>query len=196
MTRVYVGKKTDVSCNDAILHIPINLSADTWKDLLPENLGVFLVEELKRPCKSYPDGLFPGAHTTDNNPDKQMTLVRNFSNYIEFSKVLDDETIIIDGLRYLTSIHYERRHDGWSSLIPKKKKGKVVGWCSGGEIYYASDDDRVNSIFYDNVYINLVIKRPSFSKLREYLADGACLILQGYEDESFLKNLARILIEL
>lgn len=173
------------------LYIEIDFSNTKWSSLLPDKLLPFKIEELKRPCSAYPTGVFPGAEDSLN--DRQIFRVCNFTNYMEFSKIVSDELVPISGQQFLTTKFYDRRKKGWESEKPLKKNGEVQGYCINGDVYAASEKETVDKIFYGIVYKSFVQKIPEFILLQKYLQDGLCLILIG-EDNDFLGHLAEVLI--
>lgn len=170
----------------------IDFRQPEWSSLLPQNLSSFKMEELRRPCGAYPDGIFPGAERCrDNN---QIFKIQNFQNYVEFCKVVADEVVPLGGQLFLTSKFYDRRKEGWSSEVIKKKEGEVIAYCLNGDLYSVDDEARVNQIFYDVVYNSLVLKDPAFLKLRRSLLDGVCLELTG-ADLEFLERVKSVLLK-
>ena len=174
------------------LFTEIDFRQSEWSSLLMQNLSSFKMEELRRPCAAYPDGVFPGSTTYKEN--KQIAKVEKFPNYVEFCKIVADEVVSIGGQLYLTTKFYDRRKEGWSSTILKKKEGVAIGYCLNGDIYCVDDKRQVDKIFYGVVYKSLISKDPAFLKLKQSLSDGVCLTLIGEEDE-FLNILSSVLLE-
>lgn len=170
----------------------IDFRQPEWSSLLPQNLSNFKMEELRRPCEVYPDGIFPGAERYRDN--KQISKIRKFQNYVEFCKVVADEVVPLGGQLFLTSKFYDRRKEGWSSDVTKKKEGEVVAYCLNGDLYCAADKPQADQIFYGVVYESLVSKDPAFMKLRQSLLDGVCLELTGADDE-FLNRMKTVLLK-
>lgn len=184
-----------VSTNlQSALHSEIDFSDKEWSSLLPENLHVFRVEEIRRPCSAYTDGLFPQSKQHDET--KQITRVQKFYNYIEYSKILSDEVVPISGQLFLTTKFYDRRGEGWASAEIKKKvtnEKDIVGYCINGDVYCAKDKDNVYKVFYGIVYKSLVEKSEAFVKLVSILKDGVTLNLIG-GNEDFLKYFKDVLL--
>lgn len=176
---------------DSILNIPIDFSTKEWSNLLPENILPFKIEEIRRPCSAFPDGIFPGAEKYGN--DKQITRIHKFPNYIEFSKIISDELVPISGQLYLTTKYYDRRKEGWSSTEIKNKNGEVMGFCLNGDVYCAADKSEVDKVFYGVVYKSIVSKEETFIKLKKNLKEGITLELTGAPEE-FLIQLKHILL--
>lgn len=174
-----------------IFYININLTDKEWESLLPDKLPPFKIEELKRPCSSYPNGIFPGAE--DNQTNKQIFRVHKFSNYVEFSKIVADEVVAISDQNFLTTKFYNRRKKGWSSEKIIKKSGDIQGYCVNGDVYGVSNKDAVDKIFYGVVYYSLIYKMPEFINLQKYLRDGLCIILTG-ADNNFLGHFSEVLL--
>lgn len=170
----------------------IDFREPEWSSLLLKNLSSFKMEELRRPCAAYVDGIFPGATAYGEN--KQISKIQKFPNYIEFCKVVADEVVPISGQQYLTTRFYDRRKEGWGSDILKKKEGEIIGYCLNGNIYCAADKAQVDEIFYGVVYESLISKDPALLKLRQSLLDGICLSLTGADDD-FLNILSNILLK-
>lgn len=170
----------------------IDFTKSEWSTLCIDNLSPFKMEELRRPCSAYSDGIFPGASMYENN--KQISRIQKFSNYIEFSKIVSDEVVPISGQLYLTTKFYDRRKEGWSALENKKKEGEVMGYCINGDVYSIADKAQVYKVFYGIVYRSLVSKNPAFIKLQQMLKDGISLCLVG-ADEDFMLNLKNVLLD-
>ena len=170
----------------------IDFRQSEWSSLLPQNLSSFKMEELRRPCSVYPDGVFPGAERYRDN--KQISKIQKFPNYVEFCKVVADEVVPISGQLFLIPKFYERRKDGWSSELLKKKEGETVAYCLNGDLYCAADKVQADQIFYGVVYESLVSKDPALLKLRQSLLDGVCLELTG-ADEEFLRRVKTVLLK-
>lgn len=184
--------KISVSTNlRPILFIEVNLQEPEWSSLLFKNLSSFKMEELRRPCGCYENGIFPGS--TPYGENKQITRIQKFPNYVEFCKVVADEVIPINGQLYLTSKFYDQRKEGWGSSTLKKKEGEVIGYCLNGDIYCSADKHAVNRIFYHVVYKSLISRDPAYMKLQQCLRDGVCIQLSG-EDEEFLQILSNVLL--
>lgn len=174
-----------------ILFTEIDLSDKKWLPLCVDQLPPFKIEEQKRACSAYPNGIFPGAK--DNLNGKQTFRIHNFHNYVEFSKIVSNEIVPISGQYFLTTKFYDRRKEGWESDKYIKKKGKILGYCLNGDVYSVSCYETVEKIFYEIVYQSLVQKNPAFISLQQYLRDGICLILTG-ADGDFLGYLAEVLL--
>lgn len=186
MSKVLVTNNSDPK-----IYVDIDLSLPEWSQLLIKNIPSFKMEEARRPCTSYPDGIFPGSTAYGEN--KQITKIQKFSNYIEFSKVISDEVVSLAGQMYLTTKFFERREVGWKSLTELTKPGEVLGYCINGDIYSVSDKAIVDKTFYGIVYKYLMSTNSTYQKLRRQLADGVCLVLSG-ADEEFMKHLSEVLL--
>jgi hypothetical protein len=176
---------------NSVLTIPIDLSTKEWSMLLPDNIPPFKVEENRRHCSAFHDGIFPGAEKYGD--DKQITRIQKFPNYIEFSKILSDELVPVSGQLYLTTKYYDRRKEGWASAEIKKKEGEVMGYCLNGDVYCAADKSQVDKVFYGVVYKSLISKEEAFIKLKKNLKEGLTLELKGAPEE-FLFQLKDILL--
>lgn len=185
--------KVEVSKNPfSILKSDIDFSNTEWSCLLPENLNKkFQIEELLRPCKAYPDGLYPLGKKLN---DKQVTRINRFCNYIEYSRIISSEIVNVSGQLFLTTKFYDNRKEGWSSKEIKKKVGDTIGYCINGDIYCAEDKECVFKVFYNVVFKSIIQKNPKFNELLTMLKNGVTLTLIG-SDEEFLKNLKIILLE-
>ncbi len=172
--------------------IEVDLSSGSWKSLNYENFGPFRIEEQKRVCSAYPNGLFPLAKS--NSDSHQLMLIIKFSNYIEFTKILEDEVITIDGKKYLTTLYYERRGSGWSDVHTREKIGTPVGYCVNGFTYHPDDIDAVNKLIYGIVYYSLVAGVPEFQSLLKYLNENCALSLKG-APLPFLTELKKLLLD-
>ena len=171
------------------LYSEVNMEDPEWSALLPENLGSFKIEESLRVCTSFPDGLFPGAESTGN---KQITRVKRFPNYIEFSKIVSDEAVPLADQLYLTKKYYQRRQQGWGSDTIEKKEGEVLGYCIDGDIYSAEDSTATENVFYGTVYRSIICNNPTYLRLVQQIKDGICITLKGANKE-FLDHLANLL---
>lgn len=167
----------------------IDLQSNEWHALNVNSLPQFGIEELKRVCNAYPDGVFPGAES--NSDDTQLIYVNNFHNYVEYIKIIDDEVIRLDGQLYLTSLFFVNRKKGWSSIQPLNKEGEAVGYCMNGNIYHSGDVDRVDSE-HMFVYRTLIEKTDEYNRLHEYLKAGHTLVLTG-SHQKYLSYLSQIL---
>ena len=184
--------KVLVSTNsNPLLFMDIYINGNRWSSLYTKNLKPFKIEELKRPCKAYPNGIFPGAE--EISYEKQVSKINNFYNYIEFSKITEDEIMVVDGNQFLTTKYYDRRKHGWELSESSKNSGRVVGYCINGDVYNVIDQKTVEKIFYGVVYRSLVNTTNEFLTLQKYLQDGISLVLVG-EDELFLNYLAEVLL--
>lgn len=170
----------------------IDFRDSEWSSLLPQNLSSFKMEESRRPCTAYPEGIFPGAERYRDN--KQISKIQKFSNYVEYCKVVADEVVPLGGQLFLTPKFYERRQEGWSSDVLQKKEGEVVAYCLNGDLYCAADKEQADQIFYGVVYESLVSKDTALLKLRQAVLDGVCLELTGAEDE-VLQRIKTILLK-
>ena len=182
--------KVLVSANShPTLFCDIDFSSKEWSSLLPENISAFKMEEARRPCSAYPEGIFPGADKY--REDKQVSRIQKFPNYIEFSKIVSDELVPISGQAFLTTKFYDQRKEGWSSNEIKKKEGEIMGYCLNGDVYCAADKSDVDKIFY-SVYESLISKEEKYLKLKQMLKDGVCITLLG-ADEEFLNKFKNLL---
>jgi len=168
----------------------VNLEDLEWSQLLPESLGSFRIEEKLRLCKSFQNGLFPGAELTERGV--QTSRVKKFPNYIEFSKVVSDEVVPISGNLYLTTKFFERRKVGWSSDNLEKKDGEVMAYCIDGDVYSLEDNTPAEKIFYGTIYRSLIKDLISYQKLVQKVKDGICLKIRGASRE-LLDNLSLFL---
>jgi len=185
MSRVLVTTNPDPK-----VYVDIDLSGPEWESLLPHNIPSFKMEELRRPCTAYPDGVFPGSAPYGEN--KQITKIHKFTNYVEFSKVIADEVIPLSGQLYLTTKFYERREEGWKSIKDLQKSGEIIGYCINGDIHSAADRVIADRTFYGIVYESLVSTNPAYQKLKRQLRDGVCLTLIS-ENKEFVKHLSDVL---
>lgn len=185
--------KVEVTANSkSELYVNVNLTQPEWSSLLPENLTSFKMEELQRPCDVYPDGLFPGA--SKYGESKQISKIQKFPNYIEFSKIVADEVVPINDQLFLTNKFFERRANGWSSNKLIKKEGEVVGYCLNGDIFCATDIERVNHIFYHVVYKSLISQDPALAQLHQIFNNGVNITING-ADPKVLLSLSEILTQ-
>ena len=168
----------------------VDLNSTEWSALLPENLSPFKVSELRRPCSAYINGLFPGAEV--HGEKEQITRIKKFPNYIEYSKIVSDELIPISGQLFLTTKFYDRRKTGWSSETFLQKDGPIMGYCLNGDVYGVSDQENVYNYFYNVVYKDLVSNKPEFIRLSSMITDGICVEFSGGCPE-FRKYLKEIL---
>lgn len=176
------------------LYSDINFSDKEWSSLLPENLNSFKMEEIRRSCSAYTDGIFPGSSAY--NADKQVTKIQRFPNYIAYSIIVEDELVPISGQLFLTTKFYDRRAEGWGSSEIKKKatdEKSIMGYCINGDVYCAKDKDIVYKVFFLKVYKSLVEKTTPFTKLISMLKDGIALNLIC-KDEEFLKHFKEVLL--
>ena len=163
--------------------IKINLDDEKWNVLDPEFIAPFYIDELLRPCDVYPNGLYPGATIIkEKNTNsliqkyfnnitiiaKQRSKVYKFHNYVEFSKVDQNDIFLYDNNNYLTSVFFERRKEAWNSLINLYKNGKILAYCFNGILYHINDVESINKIIYGQVYSSLIINTLQFQEIKNY----------------------------
>jgi len=176
------------------LHSPdvprVDFSEERWRSLRREHIRPFKVEELIRKCRAYPDGIFPGCAKITS--DKQIFEVANFLNWIEFSQVMEEDIVLINGKKKLTTRYYDQRKLGWSSSEILKKSGKLIGYCVSGDIYHKDDKNKVFDILYRSGYLILIQSQPAFLELQKYIINKQNFVLTG-DDSEFLEKLASLL---
>ena len=98
-----------------------------------------------------------------------MSRVYCFSNYLEWSRVTEDdiEDPGDNGTLYLTTNFFDQRQKGWSELTPSIKKGTTVGYVFNGTAYSIEDREMVRNITYDTVYRSIIKGKQTFRKLQE-----------------------------
>lgn len=165
--------------------VTINLDDTKWRSFSPNFLPPFNAEESLRQCSSFKEGLFPGS-TLMENTNKQTTKIIRFPNYLEFSKIMEDETHEIGNDRYLTMLFFERRKEGWGNANIVKKKGNHIGYCFNGILYNKDEPDEVKRVVYHTIYFSIVSKRQEFIELIKILMAGDALEI-NCEDEYFLE---------
>lgn len=154
------------------LHVKVSLKDPIWQELHPNHLASFLIIELLRPCNIYPDGLFPGAEIS-KEPQRQSTRVYCFSNYLEWSRITqDDVRDCQDEGIYLTTHFFDQRKKGWSEITHTTKLGQTVGYCFNGIAYGTSDIDSVRLIVYKTVYKGIIKDKSAFKRLREIIQEA------------------------
>ena len=173
------------------LHIEVNFKDTEWAVLHSNNIAPFKLVESIRKCSAYPEGIFPGSTIIEN--DKQVTIVHKFLNLIEFSKVISDDILTIDGQAFLTTKFYDSRKIGLASNKHKIKYGEAIGYNINGDLYSHKDKNLVECIFYNIVYKPQIIDSTQFKQLQKYLMDGIGLFLTD-SDTNFLKHIASILV--
>lgn len=184
--------KIDVCTNEnPTTVLKVDLSSVEWSSLQLQNMTPFNLDETKRPCEAYPDGLFPGAVEVGANT--QRTVIHCYHNVVEFSKIVSDEVELVDGKLYLTTKYYDRRKVGWTSKTPKKKWGTVIGFCLNGDIYSPVTQEDLENIFYLKVIIPLIKEKYAYKILKDKLDSGTKLIITG-DDKRYLKVLSHALI--
>jgi hypothetical protein len=191
-----MGLVTATKDSKAKLSVRISLLDPEWQELHPEQLTPFQIQELIRPCSAYPDGLFPGASLDPDNKTRQVTRVYRFPNYLEWSRVTEDdvEDAAGDGKQYLTSHFFDQRKCGWSELSPTVKQGKTVGYCFNGTAYSIQDKESIRTIVYQTVYKSIVKDKRAFKRLQEIFNNCVTVELTGADDE-VLRVLAETLLE-
>jgi hypothetical protein len=173
--RVLIGLSLD--------RLEIDFKEQKWQSILPNNLGSFYVKELKRPCLAFPNGIFPGCN--DYSSTEQICEVKNFNNYINFSQVVEDELIEINGNKYLTTKFYRRRARGWKRRKEKIKNGNIRAINVNGSLFNVHDKEQVTIVMYKNIYLNMVSGHPSYLELKSYIENGKSLVLKGYNSHFF-----------
>lgn len=173
--------------------VEVDIENSEWKAIHYKNLPPFRLEEQKRFCAAYKDGIFPQAKQGKSS-DQQIMEISNFHNFLEFIKIIDDEVITLNGLMYLTTTYYDRRGEAWTSNKICDKNGKIVGYCINGFVYHVLDLPTVNRLIFGIVYYGLVNKIPQFSLLLSMLKENTQLVLKG-DNEEFLLALKNLLLE-
>lgn len=85
---------------------------------------------------AYPNGIFPGMKI-DNN--QQYCLIKNFRNYLNFSKIVAPEIRSSVGSLWLITLFFDNREKGFKSPVTLEKKGKLIGYYVYGKIYHADN---------------------------------------------------------
>ena len=196
-----MGKKT-VSLNQSLKNtsggvsgnlnqpITINFSQQPWVTIHPNSLPSFYLEENRIACMLFPNGILPGAK--ERNESTQLTRIARFHNYLEFSKIMDDEVEPIGDELYLTTKFYERRQAGWGLETNTKKEGNVIGYCANCFVYNTVDIEEANKIFYATSYYTLTYEKQEFVNLVKLVKGGATLILED-PDDIFINELSKLL---
>lgn len=96
---------------------------------------------------AYPNGVFPGMKI-DNL--QQYCLVKNFKNYLNFSKIVAPEIRSSAGSLWLITLYFDNREKGFKSPVALEKKGKIIGYYVYGKIYHGDN--------YLNAFSELVKK--------------------------------------
>lgn len=136
----------------------------------PYNLKNCKFREKLIPCELYNDGVLPGM-TKDGV--QQMTTVRLFRNFIEFSKVTEDEIGRKNNKNYLLSKFFDRRSVAISSKNYMKKEGDAIAYYLTGRVY--SKDMFSSNVFpalVNGVYDALFKVDPILFRLRKSFKDG------------------------
>lgn len=184
MSKILISK-SGICTEENKYIIDIDLDNIKWKLYSPNLLIPFNIEEIIRPLCGpvYKDGVYPGG-TRIKNTEKQTSKVFRFPNYLEFSKIVEDEVIINGSDMYITSLFFDRRKEGWSNINISKKIGKVVGYCFNGTLYNKEDIENVNKIVYHTVYLSIISKKKEFVDLIEQINSGITVRIYS-NDELF-----------
>ena len=173
--------------------VEIDIDNSEFKAVHYKNLPPFRIEEQRRRCAAYKDGIFPNSKPGSSETQQVMD-ISNFQNYIEYSKIMEDEIINYNNLSYLTTIYYDRRGKGWTNTEITNKHGKIVGYCINGFVYHPLDLPLVNKLIFGIVYYGLVNKIPQFETLIAMVRENIGLNLIG-DDVEFLNVLKNLLLE-
>lgn len=156
--------------------VTIDVSSDEWKSLSPSQLRHVHIAEHRRPCRRYPDGVFPGCRLIDENLQEGKVVV--FSNYVEYAKVMPDEVSTHNGKIHLNATHYKRREQGWKSIHFVPKNGHVIAHCINGKLYSTRSDEAA-LLIYQVTYLALIQSMPEIERLREIVDEGYRVHLIG-----------------
>ena len=170
----------------------VDFTSSSWSILLPQEIGEVDIKETLRPCSSFPEGVYPGGKKLDDK--EQVVKLHRFPNYLEFSKIIKEETVELNGNRYLTTEFFKNRRKGWSSKNIERKVGEVVGYCINGDTYPKEDFIIAQDMAYNIVYKGIVTAHPVFNYLVKQLHDGYGLRLTG-ADDYILNKLADFLLD-
>lgn len=173
----------DVNLNKEYI---IDFGESPWNALSQSMMNPFRIMENKAICDAYPDGLFPGAN---DSGWCQSIKIYKFENYLEFSKIVEDE-ITSEGA--LTTLFYIRRNEGWKSKEVMKKKGNVIGYCVNCFIYHPDDIEEVYKTIYGKTFYKLVFANPIFKNLKLLQSSNNNLIFKG-ESDIFIKQIRKLL---
>lgn len=179
MTLIYITEKpTDVKTT------LINLTSCKYASLDPSRITNIKVDENKLMCKVYPLGYFPGG--VSGLPEKQVTTLVRLDNFLEFSKITDDEIIHTKEKDFLNTLFFSRRVSGWKSSIPLTKEGNVRGYYIKGCVFLPSETDKARALFLTSVYIDAIKDRTAFKNIISLVRSGKPVTLTG-ADEDVLK---------
>lgn len=179
--------------------INIDLDDEKYKIFNPEYLPIFNAEELIRINCGFPGGIYPGAREINSQIDENNTFVRKqiskiyrFPNYLEFSKIMEDEVIKINGENYITNVFFNRRKEGWSNINLLSKKGNLIGYCFNGILYHSDETEHVKQVVYKTIYYLIISKNKEFEDIKDILSRGDAINLKG-SNKYFLEAFSEIL---
>ena len=171
--------------------ITIDVSESDYAELNPFKITKVHINEKRVMCDSFPNGVFPGAEII--NHSTQTTKINCFSNYFEFSKIVEDEVTHLEGKDYLNTTFFQRREDGWKGFLKLGKPGTVKGFFIDGGVYHVEDEYIVKDIVYKQAYGSLIKGKKCFKKIVNILKTKS-IVLSGL-DEYYLEALKTVLTE-
>jgi hypothetical protein len=139
---------------------------DSKSPLHPTNVTSFPYCERLVPCRDiYSDGVLPGmsySNDDEHNPCQQ-TRIERFDNFIEWSKIVVDETIRKGDRRLLLTSFFDNRAQGWKEKYFVKKPGHVIGYYLDGKTFSPSNP-RLGELFA-TIYHDLIRENENYLKL-------------------------------
>jgi hypothetical protein len=172
---------------DAKVCVAVDFSRSPWNKIHPDNLEQFTVEEMLRKCSPYPDGVFPGMSLKPGT-FLQSVVVSKFANYIEHSKIVESDTVVLLGGVYMLSRYLENRAVAWTMSSLLMKEGKLVGYYIDGHIFPTSSIDYVCSRLYGEAYYSMVRNTQEFKALVKMLKDGKTLKIKVRDPENYISH--------
>lgn len=148
----------------------------------PFNVRNIKVREEIVPCQAWKNGVFPGM-TVEG--DVQVTIVKCFRNLIEYTRIVESESVVEDGNRYLLSSFFVNRAEGWSAEEFKPKEGKTVGYYLNGYIYSAASRTRILTALYQVHFVDMIRNTEFFEDAMAKARAGTDVKIIGLEDIEF-----------
>lgn len=128
-----------------------------------DHLTPFILKENLRPCREFPDGVFPGAHMSSDGKYQEL-VVYNLKNLYQFSQIIQEE-IVRTNHNFVTKSFFEKRANACADKEERKKEGEIVGYCYNGTSFHVNDISDVKTYFAQMIYLTLVSHKSEWKDL-------------------------------
>lgn len=134
------------------------------------------------PFASFQDGILPGMTAGKKT---QTATVKCFRNLIEYTRIVESETVLDGDTRHLLASYFVNRSIGWAAEEYKPKEGKTVGYYLNGSIYSAGSHTRVLTALYQVHFVDVVRKKIYFLEAMEDVKAGEDVKITGLDNVDF-----------